>query len=157
MEIEYQNYTLVMEGQQGDHELSFKLYYQENDEQDKKEMWNCTLKGLWEDEYERETPELRLCWDLHQEGDYFQQTIARLEENLLRNISFTAIFHEIIRINREDFNFINNIYSTSTMKELSMGYKIYPGATRFWTTQVANGFAETIEDELRFKAILEVI
>jgi hypothetical protein len=157
MEIEYQNYTLAMEGQQGDHELSFKLYYQENDEQDKKEMWNCTLKGLWEDEYERETAELRLCWDLHQEGDYFQQTIARLEEKLLRNISFTAIFHEIIRINREDFNFINNIYSTSTMKELSMGYKIYPGATRFWTTQVANGFAEIIEDELRFKAILEVI
>lgn len=155
METQYQNYTLTTEDQQGDQELYFRLYYQENVNEAKIEVWNCTLKGLWEDEYEKETPDLRRCWDLHQEGDYFQQTITRLDTSL-PNISFTAIFHEIIRNNRIDFDFINNIYSTSTLSWLSMGYNIYPQAVNFWTTQVENGFAEKIENESRFRAILEV-
>jgi len=156
MEIIYQNYILTMEGQQGDQDLYFRLYYQENENEARTEVWNCTLKGLWEDEYEKETPDLRSCWDLHQEGDYFQQTITRLDTSL-PHISFTAIYHEIIRNNRADFEFITNIYSTSTLSWLSMGYNIYPDATRFWARQVENGLAQRIEEEFRFKAVLEEI
>lgn len=143
-----------MQCEQGNHELYFRLYYKEDENTPELELWNCLLMGLWEDEYVKETEDLKRCWDLHEEGDYFQQTITRLDQELLPHTTLTAVFHEIIRNNRADFNLINNIYSTSTLNWLSLGYNIYPQATQFWTKQVENGFAERIEDELRFKAIL---
>jgi len=38
---------------------------------------------------------------------------------------------------------------------LSMGYKIYPEATKFWQKQVSAGLATYIEEEGRYKALLQ--
>jgi hypothetical protein len=155
MEIEYQDYILEMEGEEGSHELYFRLFYINPINNLKTEVWNGLLMGLWEDDSIRETEDLRRCWEIYNEGDYFQQTITRLEKGVLPHISFTAVFQEIIRNNRDRFGLIENLYSTSNLKWLSMDFGISVDAIKFWGIQVENGFAEWIENESRYKANLE--
>ena len=154
MEIKYQNFILEMTGAQGEHELIFKLYFIEPKTKIQTEVWNCILMGLWVNENERATDDLIICWQKHVEGDYFQQTISRINKKILPHVSFTAMFHEIIRNNREVFKLILNIYSTSFLKSLSLGYSISVDGLRFWKKQVENGLAEWIEEEQRHRAIL---
>ncbi|WP_299273448.1 hypothetical protein [uncultured Psychroserpens sp.] len=117
-------------------------------------IWECTLKGLWEDEYELETPELRRIWDMHNEGDYFQQTLIRHNRNLRPKESFTALFHRLLREQPNELLVISNLYSTSKLNWLSMEFTISPPAENFWTIQTRNNLAEFIESEQRFRAML---
>jgi hypothetical protein len=155
MRIEYQDYILEMEGEKGSQELTFALYHNNTDIKVETMLWNGILMGMWKNDYERETEELIRIWDLHNEGDYFQQTISKTNKDFIRHTSFTAIFQEIIRNKRDEFSLIKNLYSTSTNEWLSFGYHIYPQATKFWEKQVENGFAEWVGNEKRYKAILE--
>lgn len=84
-------------------------------------LWECTLKGLWEDDSERPTIELSRIWSMHDDGDYFQQTLMRNNRIAHPRLSYTGVFHEMIRSNRNKTQFIKNIYSTSRLPWLSMG------------------------------------
>jgi hypothetical protein len=117
-------------------------------------LWECTLKGLWEDDSERPTTELSRIWNMHDEGDYFQQTLIRNNRTAHPNLSYTGVFHEMIRSNRNKIQFIRNIFSTSRLPWLSMGYELSIDAQRFWDLQQQNNWAEWIEDELRFRALI---
>lgn len=144
-----------MDGAKTEHELRFKLFYNAPENNLVTEVFNCTLMGLWKDDNERETADLIKCWGLHKEGDYLQQTISRKPEiKILTDISLTAVFHEIIRNKRENFNFINNIYSTSEIAYFSFGYSLFSMGKRFWEKQHERGLALWIESESRYKAIL---
>jgi len=115
-------------------------------------LWECELEALWRDQSVRETEDLKRVWALHNEGDYFQQTLIR--HNLKRDphVSYTAMFHDTVRAHHQDVPFILNIFSTSTLSWLSLGYQIYPGAIRFWKRQVEKGVARYIESEQRYVA-----
>ena len=92
-------------------------------------------------------------WNMHQPGDYFQNTLYRHPHQRHPHQSYTAMFHDAVRQNRMQVNFIGNIYSTSELPWLNMGYHIYPPASAFWEIQVTGGLAEYIADEQRFNAI----
>lgn len=117
-------------------------------------LWECALMGLWRNDTERETPELLMVWGMHNIGDYFQQTLVRHDSTLHSHTSYTAVFHDIIRENRQDFDFIKNIYSTSNLNWLSMGFHYSIDAKRFWDMQVEKNVAEFIEAEERYRALL---
>jgi len=117
-------------------------------------LWECNLRGLWKDEFERETPILKRIWEMHEEGDYFQQTLKRHNYELHPHTSYTAIFHLMVQNNSLKLDFINNIYSTSKLNWLNMGYLIAPEATNVWAKQVKAKFAIYCEDEQRYKLIL---
>lgn len=154
MRIEYHNYLLVMTRDRDGYELYFRLYYTDPQTNIQTEVWNGLIMGLWRDDSIRETADLVRCWDLYNEGDYFQQTITRLEKGILPNTSFTSIFHEIIRNHREQFDFLNNLYSSSDLDWLNLGYKLYPMGSRFWERQLENEFAVRIEETQRYRAII---
>lgn len=117
------------------------------------ELWECGLDALWEDDSVRSTPDLRRVWDMHCEGDYYQQTLQRNNKDLHPHLSYTAVFHEMVRNNRAALKFIRNIYSTSNLDWLRMGYRIYPPALRFWQIQEERGYATYIQEEERYRAI----
>lgn len=117
-------------------------------------LWECRLQGLWEDDSVRETADLRRIWDMHAEGDFFQQTLFRHNHDLHPKVSYTSWFHELIIQNRENLAFINNLYSTSTLEWLSMEFRIQPVAINFWNIQVQNNLAENINEEGRFRLLL---
>ena len=117
------------------------------------ELWECRLKGLWRDDLERETPDLLVIWGMHQIGDFFQETLIRHNKTLHQGVSYTAWFHDMYLANRHLFEFINNIYSTSSHPILSEGLKIYPDATNFWQKQVEKNKAVYIENEGRFRLL----
>jgi hypothetical protein len=117
-------------------------------------LWECHLQGLWEDDSIRENDDLRRIWDMHNEGDFFQQTLIRHNRELHQGISYTAWFHEMILQNREALTFISNIYSTSNINWLTMGYTINPVATNVWNIQVQNNIAEYNEAEGRYRLLL---
>jgi hypothetical protein len=117
-------------------------------------LWECGLDALWEDDSVRPTPDLRRVWDMHSEGDYYQQTLQRHNRELHPHLSYTAVFHEMIRNNRTNLKFIRNIYSTSSLDWLSMGYRIYPLALQFWQIQEQGGYATYVVDEQRYRAVL---
>ncbi len=111
-------------------EIHFNLYYQI-----KNPVFSCTLKRL------------------DSNGGYFQIHINRNTKDILPKTSLGAIFQKIIREHRNDFTFINEIYSTSPDNNISNS--LSPTGHRFWEKQVENNLAIWIEDENRFKAILE--
>lgn len=117
-------------------------------------LWDCNLKGLWYDKNERETLSLTTIWSMHNKGDYFQQTIFRHNRSIHPHISYTAWFQDMLAINKINSSLIENIYSTSALDWLSMGYAMSAVATRFWQQQVSNEKAIFIETEQRFKALL---
>ncbi len=118
------------------------------------ELWECRLKGLWYDDLERESPESLYIWNMHQVGDFFQETLIRHNNSLHTGISYTAWFHDMYLANRHLFSFINNIYSTSQLPELSMGFIISSNAINFWDNQVTKNKAIYIEDEGRFRLMI---
>lgn len=117
-------------------------------------LWDCTLEGLWKDEMERPSDDLERVWQMHEEGDFFQQTIYRHNNELHKGISYTALFHEMIRDNRLQLEFIRNVFSTSRLAWLSMGYAVSEDSLDFWRRQEAAGLAEFIVEEQRYKALL---
>lgn len=116
-------------------------------------VWECFLCSLWKNEYVRETPELKRIWEMHVEGDYYQWSLDRCNYELHPHVSYTSWFHDMIRINRNLFPFINNIYSTSKLSWL-MNYPVKPDSINFWKKQVDKGLAIYIEEEQRFKALI---
>lgn len=137
---------------ENEHEIHFRITSEDNFYSDS--LWECTIQGLWRDEFIRETTELKLVWDKHGEGDYFQCTLMRHNKDLHQGVSYTALFHEMLREYIDSFPEIRNLYSTSKLPELNMGFGLYPQAEKFWEIQVKNKVAEFIEPEQRFRAIL---
>lgn len=117
-------------------------------------LWECHLQGLWEDDSIRENDELRIIWDMHNEGDFFQQTLKRHNKKLHPNISYTAWFHNLIIKKREELAFIKNLYSTSMLEWLSMGFTFSEDAENFWKKQVQNGHAQYIVNQERYRLII---
>lgn len=111
-------------------ELHFSLFYLSQNP-----VFSCTLKSL------------------NANGRYFQMHIARKTKDILPKISFAAVFQKIIRENRNYFHFIKEIYSTSPDNSLSNSLSL--DGQRFWEKQVENNFAIWIEEEKRFRAILD--
>lgn len=113
-------------------EIHFSLYSRDKS---KSHLLSCSLKSL------------------DGNGNYFQINIHRKTREVLPKTSFGAVFHKIIREHRNDFSFIKEIYSTSPYNTISNS--LSDDGYRFWEKQVENNFAIWIEDENRFKAILE--
>ena len=154
MRIQYQDLFLEFpDDTDGSIDVGFKLTTI-NEKKEEVLLWECNLMGLWRDWSIRELPDLKRTWGLHTQGDYFQQTITRHNNELHPHISYTAIFHQIIRENRQVFSFIKNIYSTAELGWLSMGYHISIDGNRFWVKQFENLLAERIEEQGRYRAIL---
>lgn len=147
----YLKFEIETPSESGDtHNISVSVKCPSSDEI----LWECNLKGLWKDEYEKATPDLVHIWSMHSDGDYFQHTLIRHNKTLHPRISYTALFHEMVRNNIKQLAFIKNIYSTSEEARLSMGYTISPPAKAFWNKQVENNLASFIPAEKRFKVSL---
>ena len=146
----FKEYKLVMRHKFDNiYELHFELHHT-CPNNIKTHVLNCTLEALWYDKQKMEDNDMSYC--LYKEGDYFQCSLNRENKDfkLSPNISFTAVFHEIIRNKRYEFEFIKNIYSTSKLSHNSFS----GDAQMFWEKQVKNGFATLIEEEGRYKAII---
>lgn len=136
-EINYNGYTLSVRYFYFDtSELNFSLFF--NNSKSKYPVLTCSLNSI------EELPP----------GNYNQSHIQRKTNDIFPKDSFGAIFHEIIRLHKEDFFMIKNIYSTSIDIQLSKGYTLSDLGYRFWEKQTENKLAVWIEDEKRFKAIL---
>lgn len=152
----YKEYDLIMSHKFDNRdELNFELYYKAPDNNIKKHVLSCRLDGLWKDKSKIQNPVQ--VFDSHKEGDYFQSFINRQnkEYKLSPNVSFAAIFHEIMNENRHEFCFIKNIYSTSKLDSISNGNSFSESAESFWKKQVENNFASWVENEARYRAILD--
>lgn len=155
MQIEFNEYTfeVKMPTESGD-PYNVYITLKSNNSGDE-ELWNCNLRGLWKDESIREDDTNIDAWKINDVGDYFQESLNRNKESKrVFHGSYTALFHEMIKNNRDQLKFINNLYSTSQKRSLSFGFTLQPAGKRFWKTQEENGLAEYIPEEERYKALL---
>jgi hypothetical protein len=89
MRIQYQDLFLEFrDDTDGSIDVGFMLTTI-NEKKEEVLLWECNLMGLWKDWSVREVPNLRRTWELHSQGDYFQQTITRHNKELHPHISYT--------------------------------------------------------------------